>query len=178
MFLHLPGHCGSDLKAVSLIGFCGNTYLRASSYLHVGGPPQCDIYAALERRRGDPPTLIRLWLSPAGRSAVMPWLPHARGYLAGMVFGESFGYRPLPVNWQTVAYSGTTPDSALDQDKLTINTTFDGYHGIESSRLYIASQSVDLEYPFFYYEIYVKSLSGNNGARRVKESMHFHHGPY
>ncbi|EKM53864.1 uncharacterized protein PHACADRAFT_257349 [Phanerochaete carnosa HHB-10118-sp] len=82
-----------------------------------------------------------------------------------MAFGESFGYRPLPEIWKTFAYSGTKPDSVLDQDELTVNTTFDGYEDIESSRLYIASRSVDLEYPFFYYELYVESLFCGNGAR-------------
>lgn len=95
--------------------------------------------------------------------------PHARSYLEGMVFDKGLDprsfYDTLPEKWSTVTYFNAPPDSVFSENKLTVETTFNGCQGAESSRVYVAEYSVDPHYPFYYYEVAIESLFCGNESR-------------
>ena len=91
-------------------------------------------------------------------------LPHAQNYLRGFILDDALfaplnNWERLPVEWDPLDYSGVIPDSRfVGVDKRIVETMFrDAQASTSSRRLLVADKCVDLQCPFFYFEVSIQA---------------------
>ena len=93
-------------------------------------------------------------------------LPHAQSYLRGFILDDAlfasmntWELEQLPEEWDPLDYSGVIPDSRfVGVGKRIVETTFrDAQASASSRRLLVADHCVDLQCPFFYFEVSIQA---------------------